>query len=66
MPKLKSHSGSSKRFKLKSNGKVKFRHAFRNHILTKYGTKSKRQKRVDECILAAADTPAIKRLLHGS
>ena len=31
MPKLKSHSGAKKRFKLTKNGKVKRGHAFRSH-----------------------------------
>ena len=39
MPKLKSHSGAKKRFKLTKNGKVKRGHAFRSHILTKKTTK---------------------------
>ena len=35
MPKLKSHRGAAKRFKLTSKGKVKRQHALKNHILTK-------------------------------
>lgn len=42
MPKLKSHSGAKKRFKLTKSGKVKRGHAFRSHILTKKSTKLKR------------------------
>ena len=42
MPKLKSHSGAKKRFKLTKNGKVKRGHAFRSHILTKETTKTTR------------------------
>ena len=42
MPKLKSHSGAKKRFKLTKNGKVKRGHAFRSHILTKKTTKTTR------------------------
>ncbi len=42
MPKLKTHSGAKKRFKLTKSGKVKRGHAFRSHILTKKSTKLKR------------------------
>ena len=42
MPKIKTHSGAQKRFKLTKNGKVKRGHAYRSHILTKKSTKLKR------------------------
>lgn len=42
MPKMKTHSGAKKRFKLTKSGKVKRGHAFRSHILTKKSTKLKR------------------------
>ncbi|WP_185851843.1 50S ribosomal protein L35 [Blattabacterium cuenoti] len=42
MPKLKTKSGSKKRFKKTSSGSIKKKHAFKNHLLTK---KSKRRKR---------------------
>jgi large subunit ribosomal protein L35 len=42
MPKQKSNSGASKRFKTTASGKVRFKHAFKNHILTKKSKKSKR------------------------
>ena len=45
MPKLKTHSGAKKRFKLTKNGKVKRAHAFRSHILNKKSTKRKRKLR---------------------
>ena len=35
MPKLKTHSGAKKRFKLTKNGKVKRAHAYKSHILNK-------------------------------
>ncbi len=37
MPKMKSHSGSKKRFRFTSTGKVKRQHSHKNHILTKKG-----------------------------
>jgi large subunit ribosomal protein L35 len=42
MPKMKTLSGAKKRFKLTSSGKIKRKHAFKSHILTKKGTKQKR------------------------
>ena len=45
MPKIKTHSGAKKRFKLTKSGKVKRAHAFTSHILTKKTTKRKRNLR---------------------
>ena len=42
MPKIKTHSGAKKRFKLTKSGKVKRAHAFKSHILNKKSTKRKR------------------------
>ncbi|MCL2391175.1 MAG: 50S ribosomal protein L35 [Oscillospiraceae bacterium] len=42
MPKLKTHSGAKKRFKLTKSGKVKRACAYKNHILNKKSTKRKR------------------------
>lgn len=42
MPKLKTKSGAKKRFKLTGSGKIKRKHAFKSHILTKKETKQKR------------------------
>jgi large subunit ribosomal protein L35 len=40
--KLKTHKGASKRFKVTGTGKIKRRHAFARHILTKKTAKRKR------------------------
>lgn len=45
MPKLKTHTGAKKRFKLTKNGKIKRNHTNRRHILTKKSTKRKRSLR---------------------
>ena len=42
MPKIKTHSGAKKRFKLTKSGKVKMAHCNKRHILTKKSTKRKR------------------------
>ena len=45
MPKIKTHSGAKKRFKLTKTGKVKRAHAFKSHILNKKSTKRNRNLR---------------------
>ena len=45
MPKMKTHSGAKKRFKLTAKGKVRGRHAFSSHILEKKSPKRKRALR---------------------
>jgi large subunit ribosomal protein L35 len=42
MPKVKTKSGAKKRFFLTGTGKIKRKHAFKSHILTKKSTKRKR------------------------
>ncbi|MGB3180381.1 MAG: 50S ribosomal protein L35 [Cyclobacteriaceae bacterium] len=42
MPKMKTKAGAKKRFKLTGTGKIKRKHAFKSHILTKKETKRKR------------------------
>ncbi|MBN1145004.1 MAG: 50S ribosomal protein L35 [Bacteroidales bacterium] len=42
MPKMKSNSGAKKRYDLTGTGKIKRKHAYKRHILTKKSTKRKR------------------------
>ncbi|MDR1592478.1 MAG: 50S ribosomal protein L35 [Prevotellaceae bacterium] len=42
MPKIKTISGAKKRFALTGTGKIKRKHAFKSHILTKKTLKQKR------------------------
>jgi len=42
MPKVKSKSAAKKRFALTGTGKIKRKHAYKSHILTKKSTKRKR------------------------
>jgi len=42
MPKMKTVSGAKKRFSLTGSGKIKRKHAYKSHILTKKATKRKR------------------------
>lgn len=42
MPKMKTKSSAKKRFSITGSGKIKRKHAFKSHILTKKSTKRKR------------------------
>jgi large subunit ribosomal protein L35 len=62
MPKMKTHSGAKKRFKVTATGKVRGRHAFTSHQLEHKSPKRKRAlgapKLIDE-----HDVPRVKRML---
>ena len=47
MPKLKTHKGAAKRFRMTGTGKIKRGHSFARHILTKKSSKRKRQLDID-------------------
>ena len=64
MPKIKTHSGAKKRFKLSKNGKVIRAHANKSHILNKKTTKRKRGFR-QETEIAAADAKVVNARLAG-
>jgi large subunit ribosomal protein L35 len=62
MPKMKTHSGAKKRFRLTAKGKVRARHAMKSHILQKKS--AKRKRRLDEPkFLASQDAKRAKELL---
>ena len=62
MPKIKTNSGAKKRFALTGSGKIKRKHAFKSHILTK---KTKKQKRnlTHSGLVADVDVNNVKKLL---
>ncbi|MCH5328385.1 MAG: 50S ribosomal protein L35 [Coprobacter sp.] len=62
MPKLKTNSGAKKRFALTGSGKIKRKHAFKSHILTK---KTKKQKRnlTHFTMVHASNEKSVKELL---
>ena len=62
MPKLKTHKGAAKRFRMTATGKVKRGHSFARHILTKKDSKRKRQLDID-VILSKADEKEVKKML---
>ena len=62
MPKMKTNSGAKKRFVLTGTGKIKRKHAYKRHILTKKTNKQKR--RLGHFTLVAnADVNNVKFLL---
>jgi large subunit ribosomal protein L35 len=62
MPKMKSHSGAGKRFRVTGTGKIMRRRANRNHLLEHKS--SRRTRRLDDEVpLSSADNRRIKRLL---
>ncbi|MDH6358542.1 50S ribosomal protein L35 [Parabacteroides sp. PF5-9] len=62
MPKMKTISGAKKRFALTGTGKIKRKHAFKSHILTK---KTKKQKRnlTHTGLVHASDVNNVKSML---
>ncbi|MCD4670703.1 MAG: 50S ribosomal protein L35 [Actinomycetia bacterium] len=62
MPKIRTHKGAAKRFKVTGSGKIIRRKAFKGHILTKKNAKVKRRLGNDVEV-SSADTKKVKRLL---
>ncbi|WP_243575222.1 50S ribosomal protein L35 [Candidatus Cardinium sp. cByotN1] len=64
MPKVKTHSGSKKRFQVTGTGKIKRKHAFKNHCLAKK-IKSTKQKRhlTHTTLVHETNAPTIRKLL---
>ena len=62
MPKLKTHRGTKKRFKVTKSGKVNHAKKNRRHILTKKTSKRKRHLRQKET-LSAMEADRVHRLL---
>ena len=62
MPKMKTKSGAKKRFSLTASGKVKRKHAFKSHILTKKTKKAKRAL-THAGFVDGSDMPRVKAML---
>ncbi len=62
MPKLKTHKGARKRFKVTANKKIVHKKAFKSHILT---SKSAKRKRAlgRKALVSKADRAAVKKML---
>ncbi|MBV9838399.1 MAG: 50S ribosomal protein L35 [Solirubrobacterales bacterium] len=62
MPKMKTHSGAKKRFKLTATGKLRGRSAFSSHILEKKSPKRKRRLG-SPAVISKHDARQVKTLL---
>ena len=63
MPKMKTKSSAKKRFTLTGSGKIKRKHAFKSHILTKK-TKKRKLKLTHSGLVHDADVNSIKEQLR--
>ncbi|MAC65679.1 MAG: 50S ribosomal protein L35 [Flavobacteriaceae bacterium] len=63
MPKMKTKSSAKKRFKLTGTGKIKRKHAFKSHILTKK-TKKRKLALTHSTLVSDADTNNVKLQLR--
>jgi large subunit ribosomal protein L35 len=63
MPKVKTKSGAKKRFSLTGTGKIKRKHAFKSHILTKKSTKQKRNL-THSGLVSTADENRVRAMLN--
>ncbi|HMC37847.1 MAG TPA: 50S ribosomal protein L35 [Actinomycetota bacterium] len=61
MPKMKTHRGAAKRFRVTPTGKVMRRRATGNHMLVK--KTSSRKRRVSGMAVVGPEAPVVKRLL---
>ena len=62
MPKMKTNSSAKKRFTMTGSGKIKRKHAFKSHILTKKATKRKRNL-TKATLVHPSDVAAVKQML---
>ena len=62
MPKMKSHSGTKKRFRVTGSGKLMRAKAYKSHILTKKTTKLTRGYR-QPCYVDSTNAATLKRML---
>lgn len=62
MPKMKTHKGAKKRFKVTASGKIRRRQRNLNHFNTKMSSRHKRRLSGPE-LVDKADLPKIKKLL---
>ena len=62
MPKMKTKSSAKKRFKLTGSGKIKRKHAFKSHILTKK-SKKRKLRLTHDTLVHKADAPNIRKQL---
>ncbi len=61
---MKTKSGAKKRFSLTGSGKIKRKHAYKSHILTKKSTKRKRNLTYFT-VIDKVDEKNIRRMIQG-
>lgn len=64
MPKLKTHRGAAKRFKVSATGKIRHKRAGKSHLLTKKSRRKKLHLKETVTVHPSVTTP-LKRLLSG-
>lgn len=62
MPKMKTHRGAAKRYRVTGNGKIKRGKAYKSHILTKKSTKRKRNLR-KPAYVSEAEAKVVRKLI---
>ena len=62
MPKMKTHKGAAKRFKVTGSGKIMKSNAYKRHLLESKPPKRKRNLRKAE-LISKGDTRRVKRML---
>ena len=62
MPKMKTHSGAKKRFRVTGSGKIMHEQANRRHLLEHKTSRRTRRLAVDQ-VVAPSDVKKIKKLL---
>lgn len=65
MPKMKTHAGAKKRFQVTATGKIKRKHAFKNHCLAKRIKSTKQKRRLThKTLVDPANLPTVRKLLR--
>ena len=62
MPKMKTHSGTKKRFRLSGTGKVLREQANRRHLFEKKSS-TRTRRLAQDAVASSADVKKVKRLL---
>jgi large subunit ribosomal protein L35 len=62
MPKMKTHSGAKKRFRVTGSGKLMHRRAGRNHLL-EHKSSTRTRRLANEAVMSPADTKKANKLL---
>jgi large subunit ribosomal protein L35 len=62
MPKMKTHSGAKKRFRVTGSGKLMHRRAGRNHLL-EHKSSTRTRRLANETVMSPSDTKKANRLL---